>query len=318
MLDLQVHSLGTSGLMVSAVSLGTWAIGGSGWGEVNDQESITAIHAALDVGMTFIDTAHIYGNGHSEEVVGLALEGRRQEAILCTKVFKHWNEQGEVWGDCSYDAIMGAVHAALKRLRTDYIDVYLIHSYDANTPIPETMRALEKLLQEGVVRAVGVSRYNLEQLKEAQSCIPLHAVQYPLNMLRCAEIAPILPFCREHQIGVMAYAPLSKGLLTGKFDATTTFREDDNRSRSAVFAGKAFAERLAAVERLKPIAAKYGKTLAQLAINWSLCQPGVTSALTGAKRPDQVRDNAGGVGWRIDQQDLDEIEQIVAGLVDQE
>jgi aryl-alcohol dehydrogenase-like predicted oxidoreductase len=304
--------------MVSAVSLGTWAIGGQGWGEVRDRESIAAIHEALDVGMTYIDTAHIYGQGHSEEIVGQAIEGRRQEVILCTKVFKHWNEQGEVWGDCSYDAIMRAVQAALKRLRTDYIDVYLIHNYDANTPIPETMRALEKLLQEGVVHAVGVSRYSLEQLAEAQRCIPLHAVQYPLNMLRRAEIAPILPFCREHKIGVMAYAPLSKGLLTGKFDATTTFSEDDNRSRNAVFSGEAFARRLAAVERLGPIAAKYDKTLAQLAINWNLCQVGVTTALTGAKRPEQVRENAGGAGWRIGQQDLDEIEQIVAGLTDLE
>jgi aryl-alcohol dehydrogenase-like predicted oxidoreductase len=303
---------------VSAVSLGTWAIGGLGWGEVHDRESIAAIQTALDVGMTFIDTAHIYGNGHSEEVVGQAIKGRRQEAVLCTKVFKHWNEQGEVWGDCSYDAIMRAVQAGLKRLQTDYIDVYLIHNYDPNTPIPETMRALEKLLQEGVVRAVGVSRYSLEQLKEAQRCIPLHAVQYPLNMLRRAEIAPILPFCREHKIGVMAYAPLSKGLLTGKFTAATTFPEDDNRARNEIFGGEAFAKRLAAVEKLRPIADKYDKTLAQLAINWSLCQPGVTSALTGAKRPDQVRENAGGTGWRIDQPDLDQIEGIVAGLTDLE
>jgi aryl-alcohol dehydrogenase-like predicted oxidoreductase len=268
--------------------------------------------------MTFVDTAHIYGNGHSEEIVGKAIEGRRQEVILCTKVYKHWNEAGEVWGDCSYDAIMRAVQAGLKRLRTDYIDVYLIHNFDANTPIPETMRALEKLLQDGTVRAVGVSRYNLEQLTEAQSCLPLHAVQYPLNMLRRAEIAPILPFCREHKIGVMAYAPLSKGLLTGKFSVATTFAEDDNRSQSTIFQGQAFAERLAAVQRLRPIAAKYGKTLPQLAINWTLCQPGVTSALTGAKRPDQVRDNAGGAGWRIAPGDLEEIDQIVAGLTDLE
>jgi aryl-alcohol dehydrogenase-like predicted oxidoreductase len=212
---------------------------------------------------------------------------------------------------------MRAVHAGLKRLQTDYIDLYLIHNYDPNTPIPETMRALKKLLQEGTVRAVGVSRYNLEQLQEAQRCIPLHAVQYPLNMLRRAEIAPILPFCREHKIGVMAYAPLSKGLLTGKFSAATTFSADDLRSRNRAFSGEAFAERLAAVEQLRPIAAKYDKTLAQLAINWTLCQPGVTSALTGAKRPEQVRDNAGGAGWRLAQEDLDEIEAIVAGLTDE-
>jgi len=264
--------------------------------------------------MTFIDTAHIYGRGHSEEIVGQAIEGRRQEAIICTKVHSHWSEKGERWVDCSYDGIMQAVQAGLKRLRTDYIDVYLIHNFDPNTPIPETMRAMEKLLQDGVVRAVGVSRYNLEQLEEAQSCIQLHAVQYPLNIFRRREISPILPFCREHSIGVMAYAPLSKGLLTGKFDANTTFPADDNRSRNPIFQGKAFKEHLAAVDRLRPIAAGYGKTLAQTAINWNLCQPGVTTALVGAKRPAQVEENAGASGWRLKREDLDEIEKTLAHI----
>jgi aryl-alcohol dehydrogenase-like predicted oxidoreductase len=267
--------------------------------------------------MTFIDTAHIYGFGHSEEIVGQALEGRRQEAIICTKVHSHWNEQGERWADCSYDAIMRAFEAALKRLRTDTIDVYLMHNYDPKTPISESMRALAKLLQEGAVRAVGVSRYNLEQLQEAQRCLPLHAVQYPLSMLRRGEIAPLLPFCREHNIGVMAYAPLAKGLLTGKFEAGTTFPESDGRSRNAMFQGEAFQARLAAVEQLKPIAARYDKTLAQLAIAWTRCQPGVTTALTGAKRPEQVEENAGGAGWQIRQEDLDAIEAIVGGLSDE-
>jgi len=318
MSDMEYRPLGESGLMVSAVCLGTWVIGGIGWGEVKDRDSIAAIRKSLDVGMTFIDTAHSYGRGHSEEIIGQAIEGRRQEAIICTKVYSHWNEKGERWVDCSYDGIMQAVQAGLRRLRTDYIDVYLIHNFDPNTPIPESMRAMEKLLQDGVVRAVGVSRYNLEQLEQAQSCVQLHAVQYPLNMIRRGEIAPILPFCRDHNIGVMAYAPLVKGLLTGKFDARTTFPENDNRSRNPMFQGKAFQERLAAVEKLRPIAARYDKTLAQLAINWNLCQPGVTTALTGARRPEQVGENAGGAGWQISQEDLDEIERIVAGLTDLE
>ena len=138
MSDMEYTQLGESGLMVSAVSLGTWAIGGRGWGEVNDRDSIAAIRKALDVGMTFIDTAHTYGLGHAEEIIGQAIEGRRQEAIIATKVSGHWNEKGERWVDCSYDGIMRAVQAGLKRLRTDYIDVYLIHSFDPNTPIPET------------------------------------------------------------------------------------------------------------------------------------------------------------------------------------
>jgi aryl-alcohol dehydrogenase-like predicted oxidoreductase len=213
---------------------------------------------------------------------------------------------------------MQAVRASLKRLNTDYIDVYLIHRPDPNTPIPETMRALEKLLQDGVVRAVGVSRYNREQIEEAQGCIELHVAQYPLNILRRREITPILPFCREHNIGMMAYAPLSKGLLSGKFDADTSFPENDLRSQSPIFQGKEFRKRLDAVERMKPLAEKHGKTLVQLAINWSLCQPGVTTALAGAKKPAQVRENAGGAGWKIGQDDLDEIDRIVSGLEDLE
>jgi aryl-alcohol dehydrogenase-like predicted oxidoreductase len=211
---------------------------------------------------------------------------------------------------------MQAVQESLKRLKTDYIDVYLIHRPDPQTPIPETMRALEKLLQDGIVLAVGVSRYSREQIEEAQQCLKLHVAQYPLNMLRRAEITPILPFCREHQIGMMAYAPLSKGLLTGKFTAETTFPNNDLRSDNSIFQGEELTKRLALVQQLKAIAQKYGKTLAQVAINWNLCQPGVTTALVGVKKPEQVRENAGGAGWRLDQSDLETIEQLVAGLTD--
>jgi aryl-alcohol dehydrogenase-like predicted oxidoreductase len=316
MSNMEQRTLGPSGLNVSAVSLGTWAIGGDNWGAVNDDDSIAAIREAIEVGMTFIDTADIYGKGHSEEIVGRAIKGRREQAIIATKAANRWNEQGEVWRDCSYDYILQAAQASLKRLQTDTIDVYIIHGPDPNTPIPETMRALEKLLQDGVVQAVGVSRYNREQIEEAQDCIQLHVAQYPLNIFRRGEITPILPFCREHSIGVMAYAPLSKGLLTGKFDTGASFPENDLRSRMGEFQGEAFQERLSAAEQMKPIAEKHGKTLAQLAINWNLCQPGVTTALTGAKKPAQVKENAGGAGWQLTQADLDEIERIVSGLTD--
>ena len=316
MSNMEQRPMGISGLNVSAVSMGTWAIGGDNWGAVNDDDSIAAIREAIEVGMTFIDTADIYGKGHSEEIVGRAIKGRREQAIIATKAANRWNEQGEVRRDCSYGYILQAARASLKRLQIDYIDVYIIHGPDPNTPIPETMRALEKLLRDGVVRAVGVSRYNREQIKEAQDCIQLHVAQYPLNIFRRQEITPILPFCREHNIGVMVYAPLSKGLLTGKFDAGTSFPENDMRSRMGAFQGEPFQKSLSAAEQMKPIAEKHGKTLAQLAINWNLCQPGVTTALTGAKKPAQVKENAGGAGWQLTQADLDEIERIVSGLTD--
>lgn len=316
MSGMEQRPLGNSGISVSAVSIGTWAIGGANWGAVNDEESVAAIQEAIDVGMTFIDTADIYGKGHSEEIVGKAIKGRRDQVVVATKVANRWNEAGEVWPDCSYDYILEAVRASMERLQTDYIDAYIIHRPDPNTPIPETMRALDKLLNDGVVRAVGVSRYDREQIEQAQQCIQLHIAQYPLNIFRREEITPILPFCRQHEIGVMAYAPLSKGLLTGKFDSATTFPENDLRSGMGAFQGAAFKDRLDAVEKLKPIAARHGKTLAQLAINWNLCQPGVTTALTGAKTPQQVRENAGGAGWRLTTQDLNEIERIAQDLTD--
>jgi aryl-alcohol dehydrogenase-like predicted oxidoreductase len=318
MANMEYRPLGTSDIKVSAVCLGTWAIGGQNWGDVDDENSIAAIRRALDVGMTFIDTADIYGKGHSEKIVGQAIQGRREEAIIATKVGNRWDDEGNQWTDCSYDYILQAVEDSLERLGTDYLDVYLIHKPDPSVPIEETMRALAKLYDEGVTRAVGVSRYNREQIEEAQSHITLHAAQYPLNIFRRSEITPILPFCREHNIGMMAYAPLSKGLLTGKFDEDTEFPENDLRSRSPIFQGQAFKERLEAVEALKPIAKRHDKTLAQLAINWNLCQPGVTTALTGAKRPDQVEENAGGAGWRLTPEDLGEIEQIVADIEDLE
>jgi aryl-alcohol dehydrogenase-like predicted oxidoreductase len=316
MSGMEQRPLGNSGISVSAVSIGTWAIGGANWGAVNDEESVAAIQEAIDVGMTFIDTADIYGKGHSEEIVGKAIKGRRDQVVVATKVANRWNEAGEVWPDCSYDYILEAVRASMERLQTDYIDAYIIHRPDPNTPIPETMRALDKLLNDGVVRAVGVSRYDREQIEQARQCIQLHVAQYPLNIFRREEITPILPFCRQHEIGVMAYAPLSKGLLTGKFDSATTFPENDLRSGIGAFQGAAFKDRLDAVEKLKPIAARHGKTLAQLAINWNLCQPGVTTALTGAKTPQQVRENAGGAGWRLTTQDLNEIERIAQDLTD--
>ncbi len=312
---MEYRQLGSSGIKVSEVSLGSWVMGKVGWGEVCDDDSIAAIRTAMDIGMNFIDTAHTYGHGHSENLIGQALEGRREEAVICTKVVNRWDEIENTWVvDCSYDSIMREVQKGLERLRTDYIDVYLIHNYDPNVPIKETMRALQKLLDDKVVRAVGVSRYNLQQLEKAAGCIELHAAQYPFNIMRRREIAPLMKFCREKNIGIMAYASLAKGLLSGKFSGTETFPETDNRHGNPMFQGIEFEKRSKAVEKMRPIAEKYGKTLAQLAINWSLCQPGVTTALVGARKPEQVKDNAGASGWRLTADDLAEIEYLTTQI----
>ncbi len=313
---MQYNKLGSSGIEVSEVCLGTWAIGGRDFGEVKDEQSVEAIRTAVELGMTFIDTADIYGHGHSEQVVGEALQGIRAKVILATKVGNRWDSEGNVETDCSYDYIMQAFEASLKRLKTNYIDVYLIHKPDPNVPIKETMGALQKLLEDKTVRAVGVSRYDRAQIEEASSCITLHAAQYPLNIFRRRETTPILEYCRKANIGMMAYAPLSKGLLTGKFNGSEVFPEKDNRSRNPIFQGEEFTKRIRAVKQIGEIAKRHDRSLAQLAINWNLCQPGITTSLAGAKTPEQVRENAGGSGWRLTSEDLDEIEQIVAPIED--
>jgi aryl-alcohol dehydrogenase-like predicted oxidoreductase len=313
---MQYQKLGSSGIEVSEVCLGTWAIGGRDWGEVKDEQSIEAIRTAVELGLSFIDTADIYGHGHSEEIVGDALSGMREKVILATKVGNRWDDQGNVRTDCSYDYIMEAVQASLKRLKTDYIDVYLIHRPDPKVPIEQTMRALQKLLDEKIVHSVGVSRYDRAQIEEANRSVELHAAQYPLNIFRRKEATPILEYCSQKNIGMMAYAALSKGILTGKFTGEETFPDNDTRHNNPIFHGEEFKKRIEAADRLRPVAEKYGKTLAQLAINWNLCQPGVTTALVGAKTADQVRENAGGAGWRIKREDLEQIERIVSNIED--
>ena len=312
---MKYKELGRSGIKVSEVSLGTWTISGGNWGETDDEESIDVIRTAVDIGMNFIDTAHAYGRGHSEELIGRALNGRREDAVICTKVVNRWDEaEQKMVTDCSYDSIMREFEKGLKRLQTDYLDVYLIHSFDPNVPIKKTMRALRKLQDEKVVKAVGVSRYSLDQLKEASGYIGIDVVQYPMNIIRRKEISPLLDYCHKENISVMAYAALAKGLLAGKFNGTETFPVSDNRNKNPMFQGDKFKKRVEAVEKIRPIAERHGKTLAQLAVNWNLCQPAVATALVGARTPNQVKDNAGGSGWRLAPEDLEEIEGIVADL----
>ncbi len=322
---MEYHELGSSGIKVSEVSLGTHALSGDGWGEIDDEVSIKTISTALDTGMNFIDTAHAYGLGHGEEVVGKALKGRRGQAILCTKVGNRWDGKGNRWPDCSYDSIMESIEHGLKRLQTDYVDVYLLHFPDPQVDIKESMQAMSKLLDEKVIRAVGVSRFSLEKLEGATKYIDLSVAQYPLNALdrqfglqpgfnEWHQIGPVLEFCRKRKIGVMAYGAIAKGLLAGKFTGSETFPQSDQRHKNAKFQGQAFRQWVEVAKKMKPVAEKYGKTLAQLAINWNLCQPGVVTALVGARTPEQVKENTGGSGWKLAPEDLNEIEEILARI----
>jgi len=306
---MEYRNLGSSGLTVSAVGLGAWAIGGGSWGEVDDQESIAAVHRAIELGVTFIDTAPVYGRGRSEEVVGRALEGRREAVVLATKFGIVWDEgnEAETRHDGSRDGILREVEISLGRLRTDHIDLYQHHWPDPETDIAETARTVADLHEQGAIRAIGVSNYSVEQMREWLDYAPLHSLQPPYSMLRRDIEEAILPFCREHDIATVVYSPLHKGLLTGKFTAESTFT--DLRKGQADFEGERFLRNLRIVEALRAIADRHGRTAAQLAINWTIHQPGVTVAICGARRASQVEENVGGADWLLTDQDAREIEQ---------
>lgn len=302
---MQRRSLGDSGLEVSPLVLGTWAMGGDTptWGSVDDRESIAAIHQALDAGINLIDTAPIYGFGHSEEVVGKAILGRRDEVLLATKCGLLFpKSEGQLPPRClSRESVLRECDNSLRRLRTKVIDLYQCHWPDPETPIEETMGALTTLWEQGKIRAIGVSNFSCEQMTAARKYGPIHCAQPSFSMLHLRAAEDLLPYCTEHRIGVLTYSPLAKGLLTGKFGPESRFQ--DIRATDPEFVGDRFRRNLRIIEELRQIAVGYDKTLAQLALNWASHYHGVTAPIFGAKRPSQVLENVGAFGWTISQDD---------------
>lgn len=284
--------LGKSDLQVSVIGLGTLAMGGQAYGPIDDRNSIATIHRALDLGVNFIDTADNYGFGHAEEVVGKALQGRRDQAILATKGGTPWDEQGRITNDCRPETIAKAVEESLRRLRTDWIDLYQIHLPDPETPFEEAAHALEQLVRVGKIRYVGLSNFWREDLEEWLAASEIVANQMPYNFLHRDIEGEVLPFCREQGIGVIAYTPLLMGLSTGKLTKDSAFGEGDHRSAYPQFQVEPLRRSLALIERLKPLAEELGLTMAQVALRWVISRPGLTCAIPGAKRPEQVEENA--------------------------
>lgn len=315
---MEYRQLGTSDLQVSAVSLGCWAIGGWWWGGADEKESISAIQKAVDLGVNLIDTAPGYGWGLAEEVVGRALEGRRDKAVLATKCGLLWDrEDGQLFfesGDYKVyrclkkHSIIAEVEASLERMKTDRIDLYQCHWPDPTTALEETMDALTTLLDQGKIRAIGVSNFDVEMHLECLKYGPVHSSQPRYSMLDRAVEKNVLPFCRKRKIGVLAYSPLEQGVLTGKVTLDRKFGEDEYRASQPWFQEKNLRRALAFLDRIRPIAEGHGKSLAQLAIAWILAQPGITSAIVGARRPEQVEHNAGGAGWQLTEDELKTID----------
>jgi aryl-alcohol dehydrogenase-like predicted oxidoreductase len=311
--SMEQIAIGGSGLQASRVGLGTWAIGGWMWGGSDEAQSIATIRAAMDRGVTLIDTAPAYGFGRAEEIVGKALaqSGLRHQAVIATKVGLRWKD-GQVFRDSRPERIRQEVEDSLRRLRTDVIDLYQVHWPDLDTPLEETARAMEDLRRAGKVRAIGVSNFAPAQMDAFRAAARLDAVQPPYNLFEREAEAQVLPYAKRAGVTALSYGALCRGLLTGRITAQTRFEGDDLRKTDPKFQPDRLPQYLAAVDALRTLAReRFGKPVLALAVRWVLDQ-GPTIALWGARRPDQL-DPIGDIdGWRIDDEAKREIDAILA------
>ncbi len=309
--SVERRKLGSSDLELTTIGLGTWALGGGnweyGWGAQDDTDSINTIHRALDLGMNWLDTAAVYGLGRSEEVVGKALKDRRDRVIVATKCGQRWNEDGSTYRNSEPKNLRQEVEDSLRRLQTDYIDLYQIHWPDPNTPVEESWETMASFVKEGKVRFIGVSNYSVEQMRAILPIHPVASLQPPYHLLNRAIEAEILPFCRENNIGVIPYSPMASGLLTGRFSMDRV-EENDWRRKDSKFQEPQLSRNLALVEALRPIAARQGKTVAHLAVAWTLRDPVVTAAIVGARSIAQAEQIMEGADYRLSEQDIADIE----------
>ena len=302
---------------VSRIGLGTWSIGGLMWGGTDEQAALETILEALENGITLLDTAPVYGLGRAEELVGRALAqyGKRQEVIIPTKVGLEWRGN-QVFRNSSEARIIKEINDSLRRLKTDYIDIYQIHWPDPLVPIEETAAAMYQLHKQGKIRAIGVSNYSLEQLNLFRQAAPLHTVQPPYNLFERGVERDVLPYCRIHGISTLTYGSLCRGLLSGKMKLNSEFRGDDVRKIDPKFRLPRYVQYLQAVERLDRFAQEdFGKRVLELAMRWTLDQPFVTVALWGARHPKQLTPIVDVNGWKLDLAALKAIDEIVRDSV---
>jgi aryl-alcohol dehydrogenase-like predicted oxidoreductase len=305
-----------TGLHVSRVALGTWAMGGWMWGGTDQRESIATVRAALDQGINLIDTAPAYGFGVAEEIVGTALggAGRRSEAVIATKVGLEWRD-GKVYRNASRERIMHEVDQSLRRLKTDYIDIYQVHWPDPLVPIEETADAMRTLYEQGKIRAIGVSNFPVAEMESFRRVAPLHVLQSPYNLFERAIEDDVLPFCRANAIATFGYGALCRGLLSGRMRMDTAFESDDLRRLDPKFQPPRFAQYLKAVEQLDDFARdRFHRRVIHLAIRWMLDQ-GIDVALWGGRHPAQLRAAPAIAGWSIDAISLASIDRLLRETV---
>jgi aryl-alcohol dehydrogenase-like predicted oxidoreductase len=328
--EMQYRTMGASDLTVSAIGFGCWEMGGT-YGAIDDQEAIDAIHRAIDLGVTLFDTALVYGYdaarspegaGRSEVLLGEALGARRREVLVVTKGALPTRPGQKARRDSRYASVMEDCERSLANLGTDYIDLYLIHWPDVETPFAEPMRALNDLLAAGKVRYVGVSNFSAAQLRESRAIAPIIANQVGYNLFDRRWEREMFPTAAELGIGIMAYGPLAHGLLTGAFTPDTTFVDSDWRSRGVIFGQPLFEpdnfrQNLAVVDRLKVVAARKGTTLPRLALAWVLSNPQVAVALSGTRRPVEIEENIEALAIELSPAERAEIDEIMTGAAGQ-
>lgn len=309
---METRELGTSGIQITPILMGTWQAGKRMWVGIEDAETIKAIRAAFDAGITTVDTAEVYGEGHSERIVAEALSDVRDQAVYATKVFAN---------HLKYDQVIEACERSLKNLKTDYIDLYQIHwpsgSFKSElVPIEETMSALNQLKEQGKIRAIGVSNFSRTQLEEATQYGRIDSLQPPYSLFWRWVEKEAMPYCVENNISILAYSPLAQGLLTGKFEPGHQFDPADNRAKNKLFQGENYERAQQALDKLRPIAERHQCSLAQLALAWLIAQP-QTNAITGFRHSEQAIDNAKTAEIKLSTEELKEIDEIGRIVTDQ-
>ena len=311
---METRQLGNSDLGISVLGVGAWAIGGGGWvgsmGPQNEADSIPAIHAALDHGMNWIDTAALYGLGHSEEVVAQALAGRNPRPYIFTKCERVWDSHGKVGASLKAASIRRECEDSLRRLKTGVIDLYQIHWPEPDEDIEEGWTEMARLKEEGKVRYIGVSNFNVAQMKRLQAIAPINSLQPPYSMVTREIENEILPYARNNNIGVIVYSPMSAGLLTGAMtkERVANFASEDWRRRLPNFREPLLSRNLRLVERLREIGRRHGRSPGEVAIAWTLRNPAVTGAIVGFRSPKQVAGIVGAAEFRLSQSETQEIE----------
>jgi aryl-alcohol dehydrogenase-like predicted oxidoreductase len=308
----EYRQLGKTEICVTPIAMGCWPITGITSIDVNEADSLATLTAAFESGINFFDTAYCYGyEGESERMIARALGAHRDKLVIATKGGIHW-DNGKQIKDGRPETLRRQCEESLRRLRTDRVELLYLHAPDPNVPIGESASALRDLRQEGKTRAVGLSNATLEQLQEFATVCPLDAYQPHYNMLQREIEATHVPWCREHHVSLIVYWPLMKGLLAGKLPRDHIFDAKDGRRKYPMFHGEEWQKNQDFLDRLRPIAAGSGRSVAELVLNWTIYQPGIAAALCGAKRPDQIRANAGGMGWRLTEDQLANIDRALA------